>query len=72
MGPKKLEISRPNVLQLAQVMDDACIKGITHGLYKSLVHRWFYVQEPTLKRPTCAYQHNTCAYQHIYVYIHIC
>jgi hypothetical protein len=23
-------------------------------LYKSWVHRWFYVQKPTLERPTCA------------------
>jgi hypothetical protein len=30
------------------------------------MHRWFYVQEPTLERPTCAYQHIT------YVCIHIC
>ncbi len=37
---------------------------IRTGTYKSEVHRWFYVQEPTLERPTCAYQHT-------YVCIHM-
>ncbi len=46
-GPKKSRFPGPKPLPLAQVMDMHASKTLCTGLYKSYVHRWFYVKEPT-------------------------
>ncbi len=47
-GPKNSRIPGPNPIPLALLMDMHASKTLCTGLYKSLVHRWFYEHENPL------------------------
>ncbi len=47
-GQKNSRIPGPNPLPLALVMDMHASKTLCTGLFKSLVHRWFYEHENPL------------------------
>jgi hypothetical protein len=75
LGPKKLEISRAQPHHTCPSNGCCCCPHQKHYARGHIIIS-AYVQEPTLERPTCAYQHYTlCVHTSIpmcAICIHIC